>query len=274
MEEQLVARISADLSSFQASMRQMVSEVQRASQQSTQHVTSLDRSMQTLATTAKTVGVAVAAIGLTQLGKEAIQASTQMTALDNAFKAITGSATAAKAELGFVRAESQRLGLNFVSTAEQFKGLSAAARGTALEGEAIRKAFMAVAGASRTLGLSTEQTGGALNAIQQMISKGTVSSEELRQQLGERLPGAFQIAARAMGVTTAALDQDVRTGGGARHRFHPQVFGAIRERTRRWRHGCRPDLSGGDESYGHGGYRLRRGLRRHADQEPPDYPGD
>ena len=61
-------------------------------------------------------------MGLAQLGKEAIQASTQMTALDNAFKAITGAATAAKAELAFVRAESQRLGLNFVSTPNNLKG--------------------------------------------------------------------------------------------------------------------------------------------------------
>ena len=227
--EDITATIRADLSSFQASMRQMVSEVQKASQQSAQHVSSLDRSLQGLATAAKTVGVAVAAMGLAQLGKEAVQASTQMTALDNAFKAMTGSATAAKAELGFVRAESQRLGLNFVSTAEQFKGLTAAARGTALEGEAIRKAFSAVAGASQTLGLSTEQTGGVLTALQQMISKGTVSAEELRGQLGERLPGAFQVAARALGVTTTALGKMLEQGEVLATDFIPK-FSAQLER--------------------------------------------
>ena len=193
-------------------MRQMVSEVQRASAQSQQHVKGLDSAMAGLATTAKAVGVAFAAMGVAQLGKEAIAASTQMTALDTAFKAITGSATAAKAELGFVRAESQRLGLNFVSTAEQFKGLTAAAKGTTLEGDQIRKTFVAITSASRTLGLSTEQTSGALNAVAQMISKGVVQSEELRGQLGERLPGAFQIAARAMGVTTAELGKMLEAG--------------------------------------------------------------
>ena len=74
-----------------------------------------------------------------------------------------------------MRAESQRLGLNFVATAEQFKGLTAAAKGTTLEGDQIRKTFTAITSASRTLGLSTEQTSGALNAIAQMISKGTVA---------------------------------------------------------------------------------------------------
>ena len=98
--EDLVAVIRADLTAFQASMRQMVSEVQRASAQSQQHVKGLDSAMAGLATTAKAVGVAFAAMGVAQLGKEAIAASTQMTAFDTAFKAITGSATAAKAELG------------------------------------------------------------------------------------------------------------------------------------------------------------------------------
>ena len=42
-------------------------------------------------------------------------------------------------------------------------------------------------------------------ALAQMASKGTVQAEELRGQLGERLPGAFKIAAAAMGVTQAEL---------------------------------------------------------------------
>jgi hypothetical protein len=45
-----------------------------------------------------------------------------------------------------------------------------------------------------------------------MISKGNVQAEELRQQLGERLPGAFQYAARAMGVTTQELNDMLENG--------------------------------------------------------------
>ena len=41
------------------------------------------------------------------------------------------------------------------------------------------------------MGLSADQTSGVLLALQQMISKGTVQAEELRGQLGERLPGAL-----------------------------------------------------------------------------------
>ena len=235
-DETLVARISADLTSFQASMRQMLSEVQRTSQQSQQHFSQLDRSIKTLTSTTQTfnkalsaVGLTISVMGLARLAGDTIDASTKMTALENAFKAITGGALAAKAELTFLREEANRLGLDFVSTAEQFKGLSAAAKGTTLEGQATRDIFTAMAEASRTLGLSTEQTSGALNAISQMISKGTVASEELRGQLGERLPGAFQIAARAMGVTTAELGKMLEQGQVLTATFLPKFTAELRK---------------------------------------------
>src|SRR5690606_8668116 len=72
--------------------------------------------------------------------------------------------------------------------------------------------FESISKASAVMGLSADQSAGALLALQQMVSKGTVQAEELRGQLGERLPGAFQIAARAMGVTTAELGKMLEQG--------------------------------------------------------------
>jgi tape measure domain-containing protein len=51
-----------------------------------------------------------------------------------------------------------------------------------------------------------------LYAINQMISKGTVSSEELKRQLGDRLPGAFRIMTEALGVTQKELLKLLQTG--------------------------------------------------------------
>jgi tape measure domain-containing protein len=115
------------------------------------------------------------------------------------------SAVGSAAEIAYLRKATSDLGLAFDSTAKAYQQFSAAARGTALEGEKARSIFESVAKASAVMGLSADQTSGVLLALQQMISKGTVQSEELRGQLGERLPGAFQTAARAMGVTTAEL---------------------------------------------------------------------
>ena len=117
-----------------------------------------------------------------------------------------GSLKAAKDEMVFLRQESDRLGLQLDTTAQQYTKLAVSAKGTKLEGQAIRDIFIGVAQASTVLGLSAADTGGVLTAVEQIISKGKVSAEELRGQLGERLPGAFQMAARAINVTTAELD--------------------------------------------------------------------
>ena len=45
-----------------------------------------------------------------------------------------------------------------------------------------------------------------------MVSKGKITTEELRRQLGERLPGAMDIMAKSMGVTTSELDKMMKKG--------------------------------------------------------------
>lgn len=115
-------------------------------------------------------------------------------------------------ELAYLRGVTEKLGLEFHSTSTAYMKFAAASRETALEGAGARKVFEAVSKASAVMGLTAEESSGALNALAQMVSKGTVQSEELKGQLGERLPGAFLIAARAMGVTTAELGKMLEQG--------------------------------------------------------------
>lgn len=49
-------------------------------------------------------------------------------------------------------------------------------------------------------------------AIQQMVGKGVISMEELRQQLGERIPTAIQIMAKELGVSMPELFDIVEKG--------------------------------------------------------------
>jgi tape measure domain-containing protein len=49
-------------------------------------------------------------------------------------------------------------------------------------------------------------------AIQQMAGKGVVSMEELRQQLGEAIPNAMPLMARAMGISMGQLVKAISTG--------------------------------------------------------------
>ncbi|MDE2640408.1 MAG: tape measure protein [Chloroflexota bacterium] len=178
---------------------------------------------------------AVAGIGFALLAREAVQAVRSITdtglafeRLEQRFTFAAGSVRQGAEEFEFVRQEADRLGLSFRAASEGFTSLAAAARGTALEGREAREIFTSIAEAATVLQLSSEQTRGALTAVEQIISKGKVSAEELRGQLGERLPGAFQIAARAMGVTTAELDEMLVAGELLADDFLPRFAAEVR----------------------------------------------
>lgn len=132
-------------------------------------------------------------------------------------------------EIEYLREVTGRLGLEFASTSRAYGQFQAAARGTALEGAKARDIFESIARASAVMGLSADQTSGVLLALQQMVSKGTVQAEELRGQLGEKLPGAFQIAAKAMGVTTAELGKMLEQGQVVADDFLPKFARAMNE---------------------------------------------
>lgn len=145
-------------------------------------------------------------------GKASIEASLQGQQLSRAFEFANGSAAAGKQAMEFVRKEADRLGLSLPTAAQEFAKMSAAAKGTAFEGDITKRVFVGLSEASTVLGLSADQMGGAMNAVQQMMSKGSIQAEELRGQLGERLYGAFQLAARGMGLTTQELSKLMETG--------------------------------------------------------------
>lgn len=152
------------------------------------------------------------AMQLSELPGQVIQAGIAFDSLERSMYAVTGSATAAAETLGWIREEADRLGQNFYTIAPEFKNIAAAARGTAMEGQNVREMFSAIVGASTALGLSADDTHGTLRALQQMMSKGKIQAEELRGQLGERLPGALKMMADGMGVTTAQLNKMMEDG--------------------------------------------------------------
>lgn len=114
--------------------------------------------------------------------------------------------------LDFVKRKIQELKLPLEATMEGFKTLSGGLMGTGLTGLQTKEIFTGIAEASVVMGMKSEETKGALLALSQMASKGTVSAEELRGQLGERLPGAFGLAAQAMGVTQQQLGKMLENG--------------------------------------------------------------
>jgi tape measure domain-containing protein len=187
----------------------------------------LDNSMSGLGSKITAVIGGIAAVSL---GKTIVNTTAKYQAFDNAIKTASGSALEGQKNLSFLNDQVDRLGLDINAAYSGYKTFSGALMGSVLAGEKANTIFRQVSEASTVMGLTGEQTEGAFLALGQMISKGKVQAEELRGQLGERIPGAFQIAARAMNMTTAELDDFMKDGKLIAEDFLPK-FGAELERT-------------------------------------------
>ena len=88
----------------------------------------------------------------------------------------------------------------------QFTKLKASVLGAGFSTGTAITAFEGIASAIIATGGSTEDLNGALLATSQVFSKGKVSAEELRGQIGERLAGAFTTFAKSIAKTPQELD--------------------------------------------------------------------
>jgi tape measure domain-containing protein len=150
-----------------------------------------------------------AAVGLVN---RSFQESLKLDATSNALKTVFKSSLIAESQMGRLADMANTLGLDFVTLADSYKYFAGAAITSGASLEQTNQIFDSVARASAVLRLSADDTQGALRALGQMMSKGTVNAEELKGQLGDRLPGALAIMALATGNTTAKLMKLMETG--------------------------------------------------------------
>ncbi|MFO1421177.1 MAG: tape measure protein [Candidatus Competibacteraceae bacterium] len=164
----------------------------------------------------------IADIALAALAKQVLDLNDQMTALRRGFDTITGSAADTTEALTFVREVADRLGVGVQDLAQSYLKLTAAAKGTQLEGAATEQIFSSLAGAMAVVGAGTQEVDQAMNAMAQIMSKGVVSAEELRGQLGDVLPGAAQQAAQSLLVTNAEFSKMLESGEIIASEFLPK----------------------------------------------------
>jgi tape measure domain-containing protein len=165
-----------------------------------------------LQTAAMVGGIAAGTFAFLKLSTSIITTERSLQQYSQTLAAVYNSQTVANTTFTYLADLSNRTGVAFGTLAKQYGQVEAASKGTSLEGERARKVFESVTFAAAKLGLGGEELEGTLRAIQQIISKGTVQMEELKGQLGDRLPGAVQIYAQALGVTTTKLQQMIQKG--------------------------------------------------------------
>ncbi|WP_269538116.1 tape measure protein [Cerasicoccus fimbriatus] len=156
-----------------------------------------------------------------------VDAKLEMDALEAPFDYVFGPR--AQAEMEKMRAKADHYGQSLQTVAAGYGRIQAGAAKSNLTQQETEYLFDGLLAASTALSLSADRTEGALTAVEQIISKNTVSAEELKQQLGERLWGAFNLAAEAMDLTTEQLSKLLETGKLGAEEFLPRLARALHE---------------------------------------------
>lgn len=136
-------------------------------------------------------------IGLVvDIGKNIYETTKQLQSLDLALKMVSGTQEEYASNQAFITNISEKWGLEIKDTTEQFTQFYTAAKGLMSESQ-IKETFEGIAKAGALMGLSVDKQQAAFYALEQMMSKGTVTSEELKKQLGNAMPGAMKAAGMA-----------------------------------------------------------------------------
>lgn len=172
-------------------------------------------------------GIAFVIQQVKQLASSFVESIVNLQKFDNAMNAIYKDTTTTANQFAFLQKVALESGIAVGSLQGSFIQFSASMNTANVPLAQSNALFEAVTRASGTLGLSSEEASGALLALSQMAAKGTVSMEELRQQLGDRLPGAMALVATGLGLTQAQLIKLVESGNLAAKDLFPALTQAL-----------------------------------------------
>lgn len=122
-------------------------------------------------------------------------------------------------QLGFLSRLADEAGVKVTTLRDAYTKFTASAIKAGTTVEDAQKQFENYTKTARALNLSDQDFQGMLTAIQQILSKGRIMSEELQGQLGEHIPAAVAIMAKSIknadgtiGVTTMELRKMMEQG--------------------------------------------------------------
>ena len=156
-------------------------------------------------------GIVGGVAGVVALGKNIFETTKEIISMDNALKLVTETQANFDIQQAFLTKTSEDFGVEIGSLTKQFTQFYVSAKDK-LSGNEIQDIFRSITKAGSAMGLSTQDQERAFLALNQMMSKGTIQAEELRGQLGEALPGALGIMAKAVGVNESELAKMMKAG--------------------------------------------------------------
>jgi tape measure domain-containing protein len=136
----------------------------------------------------------------------------QMKGQDLALTAVTGSHENGQAAKKRLRAMADDIGFNARELTPAFTKMIASGEASGFGQAKSEKVFKAMAEYGRVMGLSSEDMKGSMRAVEQMMNKGQIMSEELKGQLGERFPAAIALFAKSQKMTIPELFKAMEKG--------------------------------------------------------------
>ncbi|MCO7924279.1 tape measure protein [Escherichia coli] len=205
---------SMDSSKFNEKLAQLNASVREAIAKARGHTsTSINNTsdaFNNLASNAiKLSGAFYSVMGALNAYKAIMNAGLKRDSAQRAAKFVLGD-KASEAET-FIRGLADKTGLNISEGLSSYAKFAAGAQGS-MSQEQTQELFGNATAMSRLMGLSNDELNGILKAFEQMASKGKIQAEELRGQLGDRMAGAFNLFAEALGMTAAELDAAMKNG--------------------------------------------------------------
>lgn len=197
-----------------ASGERRIRELERQIRAATGQTTLLDRATAGLKST---FGQFAAAFGVVEvverLGSAFIGANVQIERLRLGLGSIYKNSQTAEQQIGFLQRSANDAGVSIGAITDSFVKFTASTTAANIPIEQTNALFASITKAAGTLGLSGDKVNHMLDALSQIAAKGVVSMEELRQQLGDSLPGALSLTARGLDITEAELIKLVESGG-------------------------------------------------------------
>ncbi|MDR2919687.1 MAG: tape measure protein [Tannerella sp.] len=151
-------------------------------------------------------------LGLTNFVSRLISTARETSRVTTALKNVSASTAQFADSQRFLLDMSKKYGMEINSLTGNFARFTASASQAGMSMLQQRKIFESVSRATTAFSLSADESNGVFLALSQMMSKGKISSEELRLQMGEKLPIALQAMAKAAGVSVAGLDSLMKKG--------------------------------------------------------------
>jgi tape measure domain-containing protein len=132
----------------------------------------------------------------------------QLQSFRNTLNEVTPSAEEARASNELLLGLMEKYNVPLQSARDGFTKLYASMAPAGFSGDEIRDLFTGITKAAATFGMSADKVDRVNYAFAQMASKGQVMSEELKGQLGDVLPGAMALFAKAAGFKGSKAIQD------------------------------------------------------------------